>query len=49
VYSRRQPVLPYQSRLLEHLTLRLHKAGRAVMVINTDDGEASAKKRCRKR
>lgn len=34
---------PYQSSLLEHLTRRLNKAGRAVMVINTDDGEASAK------
>lgn len=39
---------PYQSRLLEHLTLRLHKAGRAVMVINTDDGEASAKEALQK-
>lgn len=34
---------PYQSRLLEHLTLRLHKAGRAVMVINTDHDEVNAK------
>ncbi|WP_142502170.1 substrate-binding domain-containing protein [Klebsiella sp. 2680] len=34
---------PYQSRLLEHLTRRLHKAGRAVMVINTDDGEANVR------
>lgn len=34
---------PYQSSLLEHLTRRLNKAGRAVMVINTDDGEASAR------
>lgn len=39
---------PYQSRLLEHLTLRLHKAGRAVMVINTDDGEANAKEALQK-
>jgi hypothetical protein len=39
---------PYQSSLLEHLTRRLHKAGRAVMVINTDD-EASAKEACSKR
>lgn len=34
---------PYQSSLLEHLTRRLNKAGRAVMVINTDDGESSAR------
>ena len=34
---------PYQSSLLDHLTRRLNQAGRAVMVINTDDGEASAK------
>lgn len=34
---------PYQSSLLEHLTRRLNQAGRAVMVINTDDGEASAR------
>jgi DNA-binding LacI/PurR family transcriptional regulator len=45
VYSRRQPVVSLISRsLLEHLTRRLHKAGRAVMVINTDDGEASAQR-----
>jgi len=37
--------LPYprQPRLLVHLTRRLHQAGRAVMVINTDDDEASAR------
>ena len=34
---------PWQSSLLEHLTRRLHQAGRAVMVINTDDDEASAR------
>lgn len=34
---------PYQASLLEHLTRRLNKAGRAVMVINTDDGEDSAR------
>lgn len=39
---------PYQSRLLEHLTLRLHKAGRAVMVINTDHDEVNAKEALQK-
>jgi len=34
---------PWQSSLLDHLTRRLHQAGRAVMVINTDDDEASAR------
>ncbi|MFG1173096.1 substrate-binding domain-containing protein [Erwiniaceae bacterium CAU 1747] len=34
---------PYQSSLLDHLIRRLNKAGRAVMVINTDEGEASAR------
>ncbi|WP_409306686.1 substrate-binding domain-containing protein [Pectobacterium sp. B1J-3] len=34
---------PYQSSLLEHLTRRLSRAGRAVMVINTDDGEENAR------
>lgn len=34
---------PYQSSLLQHLTRRLHKAGRAVMVINTDNGEANVR------
>jgi len=34
---------PYQASLLEHLTRLLNKAGRAVMVINTDDGEESAR------
>ncbi|WP_434585431.1 substrate-binding domain-containing protein [Klebsiella sp. R390] len=34
---------PYQSSLLDHLTRRLNKAGRAVMVINTDEGEVSAR------
>lgn len=34
---------PYQSSLLEHLTRRLNKAGRAVMVINTDESEADAR------
>ncbi|MCW2473220.1 MULTISPECIES: substrate-binding domain-containing protein [unclassified Symbiopectobacterium] len=34
---------PYQASLLEHLTRRLNHAGRAVMVINTDDGEESVR------
>ncbi|MDE1188099.1 MAG: substrate-binding domain-containing protein [Pantoea sp.] len=34
---------PYQASLLEHLTRSLNKYGRAVMVINTDDGEDSAR------
>ncbi len=34
---------PWQASLLDHLTRRLHHAGRAVMVINTDDDEASAR------
>lgn len=34
---------PYQASLLEHLTRCLNNAGRAVMVINTDDGEESVR------
>jgi DNA-binding LacI/PurR family transcriptional regulator len=34
---------PYQASLLEHLTRSLNKYRRAVMVINTDDGEDSAR------
>lgn len=36
---------PYQASLLEHLTRRLNHAGRAVMVINTDDVEESVRGR----
>ncbi|MCG8709377.1 substrate-binding domain-containing protein [Brenneria sp. 4F2] len=33
---------PYQASLLDQITRRLHQAQRAVMVINTDGGEASS-------
>ncbi|CAK9883865.1 MAG: HTH-type transcriptional regulator GalR [Candidatus Erwinia impunctatus] len=34
---------PWQASLLDHLTRRLNRAQRAVMVINSDEGEAAAR------